>query len=385
MNISRISIDGLILSIKCLVEKVNYIKSRYCNMENSNNDDKWLCQLMWAIGFVLLVMMLSAFIVIKLIEGWDHRGQFGDLFGVVNALFSGLAFAGLIITIRQQHIDLKYQHQAIEQTNQEMQNQTAEFDKQNETLRIQRFENTFFKMLEVQQSIVNDLYAGDSHSQWVDENSADGAYSKKEISIQDEYRGRNLFYYVFIICNHAIENSFLDGTTMVSGLSTVIKRRGKERFDDYMTTTMFDHYFRHLYTILRFITENEWLGVDKQYKYATFVRATLSRYELVMLYYNGFFHPKMKKMMERYCLLNNIRKDLLPMSYEYYVFLREQGVSKEDLRDAHFSIGDFEYYLTDDENDDTRYHLSAFFSKGELDKGHALLNRWRTFIKDKKG
>lgn len=54
-------------------------------------------------------------------------------------------------------------------------------------------------------------------------------------------------------------------------------------------------------------------------------------------------------MMEQYCLLNNIRKDLLPMSYEYYVFLREQGVSKEDLRDAHFSIGDFEYYLTDDE------------------------------------
>lgn len=354
----------------------------YCDMENSNNDDKWLCQLMWAIGFVLFVMMLSAFVVIKLIGDWEQRGQFGDLFGVVNALFSGLAFAGLIITIRQQHLDLKYQREAIEQTNQEMQNQTIEFDKQNKTMRIERFENTFFKMLEVQQSIVNDLYAGDSHSQWVDENSADGVYSKKEIPIQDEYRGRNLFYYVFIMCNHAIENSFLDGTTMVSGLSNVIKRRGKERFDDYMTTTMFDHYFRHLYTILRFISENEWLGADKQYKYATFVRATLSRYELIMLYYNGFFHPKMKKMMERYCLLNNIRKDLLPMSYEYYVFLREQGVSKEDLRDAHFSIGDFEYYLTDDENDDTRYHLSAFFSKGELDKGHALLNRWRTFIKD---
>lgn len=239
-------------------------------------------------------------------------------------------------------------------------------------------------MLEVQQSIVNDLYAGDSHSQWVDENSADGVYSKKEIPIQDEYRGRNLFYYVFRICDHVINNKITSGSRSVSGLCSVIQFRGKACFDDYMTTTMFDHYFRHLYTILRFITENEWLGVDKQYKYATFVRATLSRYELVMLYYNGFFHPKMKKMMERYCLLNNIRKDLLPMSYEYYVFLREQGVSKEDLRDAHFSIGDFEYYLTDDENDDTRYHLSAFFSKGELDKGHALLNRWRTFIKDKK-
>ena len=167
----------------------------YCDMENSNNDDKWLCQLMWAIGFVLFVMMLSAFVVIKLIGDWEQRGQFGDLFGVVNALFSGLAFAGLIITIRQQHLDLKYQREAIEQTNQEMQNQTIEFDKQNKTMRIERFENTFFKMLEVQQSIVNDLYAGDSHSQWVDENSADGVYSKKEIPIQDEYRGRNLFYF----------------------------------------------------------------------------------------------------------------------------------------------------------------------------------------------
>lgn len=57
--------------------------------------------------FCFFVMMLSAFVVIKLIGDWEQRGQFGDLFGVVNALFSGLAFAGLIITIRQQHLDLK--------------------------------------------------------------------------------------------------------------------------------------------------------------------------------------------------------------------------------------------------------------------------------------
>lgn len=82
---------------------------------------------------------------------------------------------------------------------------------------------------------------------------------------------------------------------MFRGFVVLFNLEVKHVFDDYMTTTMFDHYFRHLYTILRFITENEWLGVDKQYKYATFVRATLSRYELVMLYYNGFFHPKMKK------------------------------------------------------------------------------------------
>lgn len=142
-------------------------------MERNYTDDKWPCYMIWAIGFVLFVMIVSFFVIYKCIDCWDHRGQFGDLFGVVNALFSGLAFAGLIITIRQQHLDLEYQSQSIAQTKQELENQTREFNEQNETLRIQRFENTFFKMLEVQQSIVNDLYAADSHKERVEEVSPD--------------------------------------------------------------------------------------------------------------------------------------------------------------------------------------------------------------------
>lgn len=116
-------------------------------------------------------------------------------------------------------------------------------------------------------------------------------------------------------------------------------------------------------------------------QYATFGRATLSRYELVMLYYNGFFHPKMKRMIERYCLLNNIRTDLLPMSLEYRNFLESINKTRENLSYAHFSVGDFEFYLTDDENDNTRYHLSAFYTKNEMEQGIDLLNRWRQFVK----
>lgn len=37
----------------------------------------------------------------------EKRGQFGDMFGFLGALFSGLAFAGLIVTIRQLREDLK--------------------------------------------------------------------------------------------------------------------------------------------------------------------------------------------------------------------------------------------------------------------------------------
>lgn len=334
-------------------------------------------------GCVICAVWLASFVLICLcIDGWDVRGQFGDLFGAVNALFSGLAFVGLIITIRQQHKDLEYQRQAIEQTNREMQNQTEEFNQQNETMKIERFENTFFKMLEVQQSIVNDLYAADSHTEWIKQDDPNGpGRISKEILTKDEYRGRNLFYYVFKLCEHKLANHIFPYDTSAFGLSEVIKLRGKAYFDDYMTTTMFDHYFRHLYSILKFISLNEWLGKEKQYQYATFVRATLSRYELVMLYYNGFFHPKMKKMMERYCLMNNIRKDLLPMSLEYNNYLKRVGLTNDELNKAGFSVGDFEFYLTDNENDNTRYHLSAFYTKKEMEEGFDLLNRWRQLVK----
>lgn len=68
-----------------------------------NNNNSWLCYMIWAILGVMLIMVLSFYIIFNNIGTWEHRGQFGDLFGAVNALFSGLAFAGLIITIRQQH------------------------------------------------------------------------------------------------------------------------------------------------------------------------------------------------------------------------------------------------------------------------------------------
>lgn len=327
----------------------------------------------WA-GCVICGVWLASFVVIYLcIDEWDVRGQFGDLFGSVNALFSGLAFAGLVITIIQQRHDLQLQRQAINQSKKDI-------NQQNETMKIERFENTFFKMLEVQQSIVNDLYATDSHTEWVKQDAPNGI-STKEILTKDEYRGRNLFYYVFVLCNHKLANQIFPYDTSASGLSEVIKFRGKACFDDYMTTTMFDHYFRHLYTILKFIEENDWLGETKQYQYATFVRATLSRYELVMLYYNGFFHPKMIKMMERYCLLNNIRTELLPMSLEYNNYLKRVGLTNDELNKAGFSVGDFEFYLTDNENDNTRYHLSAFYTKKEMEEGIDLLNRWRQLVK----
>ncbi|MGK0175535.1 MAG: hypothetical protein ACI9AT_001922 [Ulvibacter sp.] len=65
------------------------------------------------IVLVLIIWILSTVLIIFGLDNWSDRGTFGDLFGAVNALFSGLAFAGLIYTIVLQKQDLKLQRNEI--------------------------------------------------------------------------------------------------------------------------------------------------------------------------------------------------------------------------------------------------------------------------------
>jgi hypothetical protein len=48
------------------------------------------------------------------LEDWAQRGQFGDLFGSLNSLFSGLAFAALFFTLRLQQQQLEKQEQQLD-------------------------------------------------------------------------------------------------------------------------------------------------------------------------------------------------------------------------------------------------------------------------------
>jgi len=64
----------------------------------------------WFFLAITLTWFLYAFVmlVLKCMTGTSiaQAGQMGDTFGALNALFSGLAFAGLIISIRQQQEEI---------------------------------------------------------------------------------------------------------------------------------------------------------------------------------------------------------------------------------------------------------------------------------------
>jgi len=74
----------------------------------------------FAVVCILTVQILFALVLIYVFPDWSARGQFGDMFGAVNATFSGLAFAGLIYAILLQREDLALQRSELELTRKEL-------------------------------------------------------------------------------------------------------------------------------------------------------------------------------------------------------------------------------------------------------------------------
>lgn len=75
-----------------------------------------------------------------------------------------------------------------------------------------------------------------------------------------------------------------------------------------------DNYFRLLYRIFKSIDDMDKLSRDEKYEYCCIVRATLSRYELLVLFYNCLSSnglEKFKPLVERYAVFNNLRTDEL--------------------------------------------------------------------------
>ena len=256
-------------------------------------------------GGVILLFLLN-FSMVFFVDDKDIRGSFGDQFGAVNALFSGLAFTGLIYTIilqrrdlELQRHDLKLQRDELALTRKEMEDQTAEFEKQNETLKIQRFENTFFNMLSQFQEIVNSL-----------------SIKYKSDTAYNEVIGRDIFKVTFK--NSIVRIEVSEGNSPFKffyGMANAINAEGLVGYCKADVPTYFDHYFRFLYRILKFVNETPLVtSFEDEYEYTSMLRAVLSRYELVWLYYNGlseYGNEKLKPLIERYAMLKNLREDLL--------------------------------------------------------------------------
>lgn len=258
-----------------------------------------------AIYSVIAIIFLWALSFLCLFFKSNIRGTLGDMFGPVNALFSGLAFAGLIITLIMQHEELGYQREELKTTNHELSAQRVQFTIQTKTMQIQRFENTLFNMLSLQQGIVNSL-------EFIPTDGADTT---------PRCKGRTVFD---VFYNTKITRFGLRGEDTIWGIKGLIrKEKDVNAYLHVSDISIFDSYFRHLYRIFKYIDESPLIDDSERYDYSSIVRAQLSEYELLVLFYNALTindngEFKFKRLIEKYAIFNNIRDSMLARGHDDY-------------------------------------------------------------------
>lgn len=242
------------------------------------------------------VLLLVLVVVVWALSGWliylyagDGRGLFGDMFGAINALFSGLAFAGVLYAILLQRADLKLQKHEHELSRAEMAAQRQQLVLQNETLRLQSFENSFFQLLRLHNDIVNSIDLVNPATGVVKARGRDcfrefyDEFRKlwQELQAQDSATGEaERICLAYLHFNAAIEPEA-------------------------------GHYFLTLYNIIKFVDSSN--VADKKH-YTNLVRAHLSSYEVALLFYSCLTErgvAKFKPLVERYALLKMLRRDEL--------------------------------------------------------------------------
>ena len=75
--------------------------------------------ILWVIVIALLLWILTPIYVIKYYGNANSPGEFGDIYGTINALFSGFALAGAIYVILLQSKELRLQREELQLTRDE--------------------------------------------------------------------------------------------------------------------------------------------------------------------------------------------------------------------------------------------------------------------------
>lgn len=286
----------------------------YKGMNNQTFDKGFWKSFRWFLIIALLICSLPWILTntwFSLLD-FNSTGEIGDTIGGIMGPFIAIAAAGLTF------IAFWVQYKANIQ--------------QRHDIAIERFESNLFEMIHIQQEIINGLLIEEL------------MYSS-EINTQ---RGRDVFQFVYETAKHKIwpgdecrESTLKHALELSEDTKLVVASLERMWF--------LDHYYRHLYRIFKYIDDANENIVDahKKYEYASIVRATLSQYELIMLFYNGFCHQKFKGLIEKYAILNNLRCGLLASDRDKRLYSRKLSP-------------DYSYHEDEGRNMEMEYKKSAF-------------------------
>ena len=284
---------------------------------------KWICIFFLIILFLPVLLTKFPFCI----SDFSNTGPIGDTIGGIMGPF--VAIAAAMLTFLAFWVQFKANEQ------------------QRKDIALERFESNLFELIHIQQDITNNLIFVEKKG------------NKNKVQAQ----GRDVFQYVYEDYNFGLDSKY-DNTPIIVGVKTLMRYQSVNRYTDLKELGCLDHYFRHLYRVFKYINDSDVIDDTDKYKYACMVRASLSQYELIMLFYNCLSsngREKFKPLIERYAIFNNIRVELLATDRE------------KELYASKFQ-NDYAFSQDEDENRD----LSNEYKKGAFVFNKMKTNHGRT-------
>ena len=236
---------------------------------------KWF---LFPIAIILLYGLFLIFITFPISEySIEKAAQLGDSFGIINTLFSGSAFIALIITIY-------LQQQEIRETKKETQKQN--------------FENTFFKILDLYNSVVKDLSLErpKNITNTLPDGTEEFEYSNYKILEQKLYIGtKDCKGKEVIIELLNILNVYKNLIKQYPDEHKIIQGEYENFYKEYKD--IIGHYFLSIYQILKFIDKNKSLNVEEKKDYINLFLAQISKKEMELFYFHVTSSLETQKIM----------------------------------------------------------------------------------------
>ncbi|WP_157972910.1 putative phage abortive infection protein [Aureibaculum luteum] len=256
----------------------------------------------WAWGFVWTGIVLSVFSIFYYTctnteEGFGLHllgdflgGSVASLWALAGLFLIYVAFLGQKQQLLNQQLEIMYSQLEVKYTRLELAGQKREMILQNETLLNQKFENTFFQLLTLFNSIINSLDLRKRHGNTIIATGRDVFDTFNTSFIQ---KVRNLIGY------RGVNESKIEEAI----------RAYNEVYDENKADL--SHYFRTIYHIFKFIDDSK---IENKKRYVSIARAQLSSYEQILLFYNCLHingNEKFKPLIEKYAIFKNIDTSLL--------------------------------------------------------------------------
>lgn len=236
--------------------------------------------------------------VIRYLEGWAKAeyailATAGDWLGGTSApLFSLAGFLMMYGAYRVQQKELQY-------TREEMQQTRKEFEIQNETLKRQEFETTFFHSLELHHQIVNNiLYKSPSKNEYRGRQYISLAYGEMYQSYKDEKALHDMYPSMQNVTSEQID---------VKCLQKILHNYFPE------IEINIGHYFKNIFQTLRLLDKSI-LSAEEKMDFAKLLAAQLSNDELNLLLYYCIYNVDNKELWDlvcRYGMINTMKSNTL--------------------------------------------------------------------------